>query len=243
VWEVASYGAVCGGFLAAGAGVAAYRPPTATVRSYIQHVAAGFVFAAVGVEVLPDVLSRGLPLAAAFGFALGVAAMLAIRIVAEKAGGDGAGAASWTFIGVLVVDIFVDGLLIGVSFVAERGQGRQALLVTVALSAELLALGLAMAATMARNEVARTRIFLAAALAAASPLLGATAGYFLGGRLSGGWIEGVLAFAAAALLYLATEELLKEAHEVPETPLGTTLFFAAFLAMLLIDMAATTGGG
>lgn len=41
-------------------------------------------------------------------------------------------------------------------------------------------------------------------------------------------------FAAAALLYLAAEELLKEAHQVEEALLSTALFLAAFLALLVI---------
>lgn len=47
-----------------------------------------------------------------------------------------------------------------------------------------------------------------------------------------------LGFAVAALLYLVTEELLVEAHEVPETPLSTAAFFIGFLMLMLIDMSA-----
>lgn len=49
------------------------------------------------------------------------------------------------------------------------------------------------------------------------------------GGWSGVWLEAMLAFAAAARLYLVTEELLIEAHEIPETPLATAIFFAASL--------------
>jgi ZIP family zinc transporter len=71
------------------------------------------------------------------------------------------------------------------------------------------------------------------------PFIGAEAGFFLGGVLSGGWIEGVLAFAVAALLYLAAEELLTEAHEVAETKGSTALFLAAFIALMLVDMISS----
>lgn len=50
-------------------------------------------------------------------------------------------------------------------------------------------------------------------------------------------MAGVLSFGSAALLYLVTEELLVEAHEVPETPLGTATFFAGFLLLFVLQLA------
>lgn len=41
----------------------------------------------------------------------------------------------------------------------------------------------------------------------------------------------VLAFGAAALPYLVTEELLVEAHEGPEMPLLPGMFFLGFIAI------------
>jgi ZIP family zinc transporter len=98
-----------------------------------------------------------------------------------------------------------------------------------------------MGATFAQGEVSRGRGMAIAAGVAAAPILGSAAGFLLGGVLTGAWIEGVLAFAVAALLYLAAEELLKEAHEVPETPVSTALFFGGFLAVLLLSMLAEKG--
>src|SRR5262249_61744384 len=69
----------------AGGAAAAWWQPGGRVRSYIQHFAAGVVFAAVGVEVLPDVVRRRSPLAAGIGFAVGVAVMLAIRAMSRRA--------------------------------------------------------------------------------------------------------------------------------------------------------------
>lgn len=58
------------------------------------------------------------------------------------------------------------------------------------------------------------------------------------GGLSGAVQDALVAFGAAALLYLATEELLVEAHEVREGPLMTTSFFAAFLLILALEIVA-----
>jgi ZIP family zinc transporter len=54
--------------------------------------------------------------------------------------------------------------------------------------------------------------------------------------LTGGAMEVVLSFGLAALLYLVTEELLREAHEEKETAIGTAMFFAGFLLFLVIGM-------
>jgi ZIP family zinc transporter len=234
--NVIIYGVVCAVALAGGGAVASQWPPSRRIRSYLQHIAAGFVFAAAGVEVLPDVIHRDRPLAAALGFSAGVALMLAIRTVSEKSEKADNGRGAWTFIGAVVADIFVDGLLIGVSSSTAQSRGKQALLVTIAVSAELLSLGLSMAAMLGQRGSLQSRTILTTSSVALSPLIGAVAGYFLGDVLVAGWIEGVLAFAAAVLLYLAAEELLKEAHEVPETAVSTAMFFAAFLALLVIGM-------
>lgn len=230
---VIGYGLMCTLSLAIGGAVAAYRPASDQLRSFFQHSAAGLVFAAAGVEVLPDVMHRHLPIAATIGFGIGIAVLLAIRAASDRLC---AGRGALALITVVVVDIFIDGLLIGVSAATARGQGQQALLVTIALAVELLTLGLSIAAELSENGVSARQIVLRTSAIAVTPLAGAIAGYFLGGALSGAWIEGVLAFAVAALLYLAAEELLTEAHETKESPASTAIFLFAFLAMMIVHM-------
>ena len=48
------------------------------------------------------------------------------------------------------------------------------------------------------------------------------------------WLLGI---GIVALLYLVVEELLVEAHEVPETPWSIAAFFIGFLAFLILEMA------
>ena len=67
-------------------------------------------------------------------------------------------------------------------------------------------------------------------------MLGAGLAASLLSGLSGGILAGVLAFGVAALLYLVTEELLVEAHEVRENTVTTSMFFAGFLILLLVDV-------
>ena len=64
---------------------------------------------------------------------------------------------------------------------------------------------------------------------------GGAIGYLALGRVSAAILAGVLAFGAVALMYLVTEDLLVEAHQVKETGWAVALFFVGFLAYLLIE--------
>src|SRR5262249_7413758 len=142
--------------MVAGGAAAAWWQPGGRVRSYIQHFAAGVVFAAVGVEILPDIIRRRSPLPAGIGFALGVAAMLAIRAMSRRAESSAersaAGRTPWALVAAIAVDLFVDGMLIGVGFAAGERQG---VLLAVALTGCTVALGLATAAALLRAGGAR----------------------------------------------------------------------------------------
>ena len=168
--------------MAIGGVIAAFRPPQARLGSAIQHFAAGVVFAAVAVEVLPDVVHRNAPFAAAGGFAAGVALMLALRTFARRfekeaaqggvaetddVGDVGAGGRSSMGLVLIVgIDILIDGLLIGVAFSAGAREGA---LITVALAIELLSLGLATAAALAKAGAARARVIATVLLLALLP--------------------------------------------------------------------------
>lgn len=237
--QVALYGALCGIALLVGSVVSSrWWTPSAQIKCYIQHVAGGLVFAAVSVEVLPDMLERALPFAAAIGFALGVALVMGIQFVSEKLSEKQGGESPWSLIGVISVDVFIDGVLIGVASVAGGEGGSQALLVTIALAVEMLSLGLSMGCTLRESGFSQAKVLVTSALMGLAPFCGAIGGYLAGGYVSAAWTEGILALAAAALLYLAVEELLKEAHEVKETPLATLLFFGAFFSIMIVDMVS-----
>lgn len=54
-------------------------------------------------------------------------------------------------------------------------------------------------------------------------------------ELSGATLAAFFAFGLVALLYLVTEEILVEAHEIPDTPLTTAIFFVGFLLLIVIE--------
>jgi ZIP family zinc transporter len=226
--------------------IAAYRAPGPRLGSAIQHFAAGMVFAAVGVELLPDVVSEHAPVATIIGFTIGIALMLFIRSITEKAegsetgsegesqpSGSGEPALPTGLIATIGVDLAIDGLLIGIGFAAGAKEG---ILLIFALTLELLSLGLATSASLSKSGISRVKSIAVTSGLALVPFVGASVGASLLGGLSGALLEAVLAFGVAALLYLVTEELLVEAHEVPETPLITATFFIGFLLLLIITM-------
>lgn len=112
------------------------------------------------------------------------------------------------------------------------------MLLSVALTLELLFLGLSAATALSRTGASRVRVILCSTGLAGGLALGAGVGFVALSGLSNEMMEIVLSFGLAALLYLVTEELLFEAHEVRETPFATAAFFLGFLALTLIEMVA-----
>jgi ZIP family zinc transporter len=195
----------CFGLLAGAAYAVATAPPERLVSAF-QHFAAGVVFAAVAVELLPQLQAHDSPIAMVFGFCLGVAAMLAAKLVFENAG----------IIIPVGIDLFIDGVLIALGFAAGVKGG---IVLLAGLTLETLSLGLSSAPSLVRSGLSKARVVLLAGVA--------------GVGLSGSLLAGILGFGVAALLYLVTEELLTEAHEGADTPVITATFFAGFLLPLL----------
>lgn len=221
------------GAMITGGVIASFRQPGTRLGSAIQHFAAGTVFAAVAVELLPDVVSKRAPIATTIGFACGVALMLLVRRLGQNAETMGKEQGNLGLVLAVAVDITIDGFLIGIGFVAGAKQG---LLLTIALTLELLSLGLATVTVFYRTGTSRGRSVLTIIELSILPLVGATVGITLLSGVTGAILDGVLAFGVAALLYLVAEELLVEAHEVPETTVATAFFFAGFLIVLIIDL-------
>lgn len=211
-----------------GAILATWRKPGPQLVSAIQHFAAGVVFAALASELLPSLIHERSVVGTLIGGALGVVAMLAIKSLADRAKGSAG------LVTVIAVDVLVDGLVLGIAFASGERAG---FLLAVALTIELLFLALPLTAALQATSASRLQIIGAAfGLSLLLPL-----GVFLGlpvGAVSGPWLAGVFAFGIMAMLYLITEELLVEAHELPDRPWITAMFFAGFLLLILIEELA-----
>ncbi len=222
----------------AGGTLAALRAPSRAMQSLLQHLAAGVVFAAAANEVLPEIThAQSTPLDVIVGFAVGVASMLMLRHVTETAGKPRPGQAEQPIrmIAATWLDLVVDGLLVGVGYAAGAQVGT---LLTIALTIEVLFLGLATAAELTEMRATRARVIGTTAGFIIPIAIGGIIGATLLAGLSGDALAVVLSFGAAALLYLVTEELLVEAHQVPETPWATGAFFLGFVFLFVLELAA-----
>jgi ZIP family zinc transporter len=215
--------------------LAAFWTPSHGTRSLIQHFAAGVVLAALAVELLPEIGREHAPgLVLAGSFALGSLFMYALKLwtlrmehaasLAGTATGLGTGLLAATFI-----DVATDGFIIGAGFAAG---GETGTILALGLSVELLFLGLALTS----GATAGWRIVAISAALGVTVLGFALLGNWLLAGASHALIGGVLAFSAAALLYLVTEELLMEAHEVEEKPISTLVLFGGFLTFWSIQL-------
>jgi ZIP family zinc transporter len=219
-----------------GAALSAFRQPSPGIRSGVQHFAAGVVFAVVGVEFLPDILHRHRPLPVMAGFTLGIATLLLIRSLStarETPSNPKSGTLPIAFLFAMGIDMLIDGSLIGLGFVAGVKKGK---LLVAAIAVELLSLGIATIVTLTDAGVARTKAVVVTSLEASIIFVGAALGGTVLRGLSDTSVEFALSFGLSVLLFLVVEELLVEAHSVPETPLITSSFFAGFLLFLMLGM-------
>ena len=218
-----------------GSTVAAWRPPGEKTIVGIQHFAAGVVFAAVAGEVLPDIRDQAL-VPVLVGFSLGVVMLLVLRRFAERAEAAAAEGPALPFglLATIAIDLMIDGLLVGIGVSLGQSQGR---VLTIALTLEVLFLALSMTASLSERGFSRVRAAAIPSLLSLSMAVGAIGGAALLSGASDSLQAGVLAFGAAALLYLVTEELLVEAHQGPETPFLTSLFFIGFILLFTLEGA------
>lgn len=152
--------------------------------------------------------------------------------------GESPSAATMLPLGMLVpvaVDLLMDGLLVGLG--ASLGF-TQALILTIALTIEVLFLGISLSASLRRAGQSVGRSIAWTAGVALMMLVGAIAGAVLLDGASSQMLSAALAFGAAALLYLAVEELMSEAHENAETPWLTAMFFVGFILVYVLGAVA-----
>lgn len=209
--------------------------PRVKARSALQHFAAGVVIAAVASDLIPEVEKIGTATGILGGFAAGGLTMIGLKWVVlkfekyeEKKHQLPVGLAA-----AAGVDTFVDGAIISAGF--STGQQLGALL-AIALAVELFFLTLSVGSEFHKRKSKRWQGLLATVVIAAMMMIGALAAFFSLRGASDATIAVVLAFGAAALIYLVAEELLVEAIEAEESLFSTATLFAGFLVVLAIKL-------
>jgi ZIP family zinc transporter len=215
--------------------MASFWSPSHQARSLIQHFAAGVVLAALAVELLPEIErehATGWVLAGAF--ALGSLFMYGMKLwtlrMEHQAASNAVASLGMGLLIATFIDVATDGFIIGAGFAAGGSTGT---ILALGLSVELLFLGLALASEATKGW----RIIAISGALGGTVLVFSVIGSYLLAGASNTVIGAALAFSAAALLYLVTDELLVEAHEVEEQPISTLVLFAGFLAFWSIQLA------
>ncbi|MGV7242060.1 ZIP family metal transporter [Caballeronia sp. M23-90] len=215
-----------------GSALASFRPPGPRSTSIIQHFTAGIVFAAAVLELLPqDRQHATTPVIV--GFALGLALMLSLRKVSEWIEARFGNASFPT--GLLLVtgvDLIVDGGVLGIAFAAGEQTG---IILTIALTLEVLFLALSVSVALSAAKVAKRWALTVPSVLAFLLSAAAIGGHAVFAGMSPTPYAVLLGFGTVALLFLVTEELLVEAHEVPETSFATAAFFVGFIVFFLIE--------
>lgn len=212
--------------------------PSHAARSMIQHFAAGVILAALATELLPEIgREHAQPWVLIVSFAVGSLFMFGMKLVTDHLEEKDEAQEKITGVAGLpmgmlmatVIDIAVDGLIIGAGFASG---GETGMILALGLSVEMLFLGLALVTdTLKGWKILAMTTFLGVEILGFAYL-----GNLLLAGASTAIISAVLAASAAALLYLVTEELLIEAHEVEEKNYYTLILFAGFLAFWSVQM-------
>ena len=98
-----------------GSVISSTRPAGERVRSIVQHVAAGLVFAAASLELLPDLVREHSQIGTVVGFVAGVAVMLLLGRMSDHYETLGGQRAAVGVIALIAFDVLLDGVLMGVA--------------------------------------------------------------------------------------------------------------------------------
>ena len=231
--------------LATGAGflgglIALIWTPRAKTRSAIQHFAAGAVLAAVATNVIPEAEHLGTITGILSGLAAGGLAMIGLKwyVVKMERQEKSRHKLPIGLASAAAVDTLLDGALIGAGFSADEQLGT---ILTFALAIELFFLTLSVGVEFRRGRVKNWSALAVTSGIAILLLIGAVGASFLLDGASEATIAIVLAFGAAALIYLIAEELLVETIEAEESLFSTATLFAGFLLLLALDLLSDTG--
>jgi ZIP family zinc transporter len=215
--------------------LALFWSPNVKWRSAVQHFAAGAVLAAVASNVIPEVERTGTITGIIGGFVAGGLVMIGLKwavLKLEKAEKSkqrlpfGLAAAAG-------VDTLIDGAITRAGFFTGQQLG---VLLAIALSIELFFLTLSVGSEFRKGK---SRGWLGIAVT-----IGITILFGIGALGADIFLEGspettiavILAFGAAALIYLIAEELLVEAIQAEESLFSTAMLFAGFFILIAIKI-------
>lgn len=201
----------------------------------VQHLAAGIILAALMIEVFPEMRRTNTPQTTLiFSFVMGVLFMYGVKLLGiylER--GNVSRSARRQFNYGMIITVFIDAALDGVTIGAGFAAGAKVgFALALGLSVEMLFLAMSLISDTIKGMCL---LFLSACFSL-TILVCAGLGYHFLSTSSGAAIPIALAFSAAALIYLVTDELLIEAHEQEEESYSMLVLFSGFVGFWLISL-------
>jgi len=132
------------------------------------------------------------------------------------------------------MDTFLDGAIISVGF--STGDNQLGTLLAIALALELIFLTLSVGVEFRKGKFKPWQTLAVTSGIAFLLLVGAFGASLLFGDASETTLAVVLAFGAAALIYLIAEELLVESIQAEESIFSTVMLFSGFLVLLALKL-------
>jgi len=222
-----------------------------STRNLLLAFAAGIMLAATFFSLLLPALDHAEKTLSPSGAALGVIAALLVGALTMHLahslaphehfgmkGREGADASRlarvWLFVIAIALHNFPEGLAVGIG--AASGDLSSGLGVTFGIGLQNLPEGLAVAVALRGEGYTRKAAFMVAALTGALEPLGGVVG---AGALaiSGGLLPWALAFAAGAMLFIISSEVIPETHRHGVERGATSALFGGFVVMLYLDVA------
>lgn len=197
-----------------------HRFSSAAISSF-QHFAGGIVFAAVAIELLPQIQHSTHPSLLFLGYGIGVFTMLMMEKYIHGS----------SMVAAISIDLWVDGLLLAIGLTAGKQGGW---ILMIGLAAEALSLSLCAMPTLQKKTYKLRKILAIFLLFSIAIWLGIGCAPLLP-MLPPQYLTFILGFGVAALLYLVAEELLVEAHKVEDSPVITAFFFIGFAIPLALE--------
>ncbi len=190
--------------------------------SFVLGLAAGIMIAISTFNLMPVALSAGTPLVAALGFVLGAAFMLLLDTVTERFFGnplhgenkdgkmDGTGFYRMGLLiaGGIALHNLPEGLALGAGYevTAELGTA-----LAVAIGFHNIPEGIGIAAPLKMAGVRSWLVVVITALAGLFTLVGTLISFMILG-ISPHLVSGSMGFAAGAMIYIASDELIPQSH-------------------------------
>jgi ZIP family zinc transporter len=144
----------------------------------------------------------------------------------------------WLFVLAITVHNFPEGLAVGVG--AASGDATVGLGVSLGIALQNMPEGLAVAMALRGQGYTRKRAFLVAAATGLVEIVGGACGG-AAIELSRSVLPFGLAFAAGAMLFVISNEVIPETHRPPNADGATAWLFVGFAIMMFLDTALAHG--